>query len=159
MAVLVARALAEADVWQPAAEFGRALASAPEHGFALPELPETLHPVALVQNDRSDPSAPATLRLRGPPEARFHLLLAAAKEPAQKFGRIEIALADDDVFRRELGDPRLAASFDARGEATIALAPDQAAGARFAVLVVLHDLLLASTDLSVRGVAGPIELR
>lgn len=153
MAVLVARVLAEAKVWTPAAGFADALASAPQSDFALPPLAETVHPIGLEVGEGT------RLELRGPPGARYHLLLARSREPAQRFGRIEIALADDDLFRRALGDERLSAQLDERGRAIVTLPEELAAEARFALLVVLHDLLLASTDLSVRGVAGPVALR
>jgi hypothetical protein len=128
------------------------LAAAPDHDYALPGLPEQLWPVKLER------LASGTLYASGPPNARFRVVLAAANAPPQQFGRLALPLANDAVFRASVADERLEGHLDADGHATILLPPETAKGARYVALAVLHDLLLASTELNVRGIAGPMKL-
>lgn len=153
MACLVARELAARGVWKPTPELSAALASAPQHDFAIANLPEILNPITLKIADGK------TLAMHGPPGAHFRIVLSGADEPAQKFGRRELKLAFDDCFKRSVEEERLSSSFDSQGLATITLDARELEGARFVALVVLHDILVSSNDLMIRGIAGPMKLR
>jgi lysophospholipase L1-like esterase len=152
MACLVAKALADAGRWRAPPAVAAALASADAAGYAVPGLPELVHPVTFARDG-------SELVVHGPPHARFHVALSGAREPPLQFGRRELPLADDDCFRRYAKDSRLEGTLGADGSARLALPADARAAAAFAALIVFHDVALAAADLTVRAVVGPVALR
>ncbi len=154
MAVLVAQALAEQQVWQPPPPLADALRAAPTADFAIPAIREQRFPIELAVLD-----ANGTCKLSGPPDAHWKLLLSGSDAPVQDFGRIQLAMAADAIFARCDRDEHCEGELDARGETTLAIAPELRTGARWAALVVLHDQLLGAEDLQVRGIAGPIAVQ
>jgi hypothetical protein len=151
MACQVARALAEAGRWRPRPEVAAALAAADEQGYAVPGVPELVHPVTCVRDG-------GELVIRGPPHARFRVALSGGREPPVKFGRRELPLAGDDCFKRFADDARLAGTLGDDGAARVAIPPDATAAA-VAAAIVFHDVALAAADLTVRKIVGPILLR
>jgi lysophospholipase L1-like esterase len=151
MACLVAQALADAGRWRPEPEVAAALAALDRDGYAVPKVPELVHPVTCERDG-------ASLLLHGPPHARFRVALSGGREPPVKFGRRELPLAGDDCFRRFADDPRLAGTLGDDGAARVAI-PADAAGAAFAAAIVFHDVALAAADLTVRKIVGPVALR
>jgi lysophospholipase L1-like esterase len=152
MAVAIAAELKKSGLFEPMSPLAEELDGAEARGFACSSLPEQLHPVRLAPG-----ASRGEFMLSGPPGAKWRVLVSDSETPAQRFGALELRLAEGPRFAASVEHERCRGVLNADGRAAWTLPPELDA-AKFVALAVLHDPLVGAPEISVRAVAGPLPL-